>query len=142
MAVESQTLRRHHFVLVKGDKWQDGEAYTAHKHAAQSHAARIGHMRRKQRAKTTSTPEGADVKPKESDEDRASALTEKTISKGCLLDPFVQLAADLKQSDKNLLHECKLRRRPRLTAIDFDLRSYFDAIFVIRDFKSFSILSH
>jgi hypothetical protein len=142
MAAEAQFLRRHHFVLVKGYKWQDGAAYTAHRHTAQSHAARVGHMRRKQKAKTTSTLEGADIQPKERDKGGALALTENAIFKGSLLDPFVQLAADLKPNDKNLLHECKLRRRPRVTATDSGSRSYFDAIFVIRDLISLSILSH
>jgi glutamyl/glutaminyl-tRNA synthetase len=115
MVVESQPQRSHHFVLVQSDKWQDGKAYAAH-----SHAARVGHMRRRENAKTecTRTLKRSNALHKECSEAAAPAQVNKMLRADCPLDPFIQLATDLDLSDKGLLHECKLRRRPKVTPID------------------------
>ena len=111
MAVQTQSRRRFHFVLVERMKPEttDRREFELVDAGARSHAARIAHEARRKSALTKKAIHAMKQEPDEAEPAWAySPSSTATQMSNSFLDPFVQLPMDLTLEERNLLHDCEL----------------------------------
>ncbi|ETN45732.1 uncharacterized protein HMPREF1541_09565 [Cyphellophora europaea CBS 101466] len=108
MAVQTQSRRRFHFVLVERMKPEttDRREFELVDAGARSHAARIAHEARRKSALTKKAIHAMKQEPDEAEPAWAySPSSTATQMSNSFLDPFVQLPMDLTLEERNLLHD-------------------------------------